>query len=200
MEKIIQSDKLQAFEQKLRTEKGQVDQIFETAHPAADPTGSTIRAIYSLLGQDVYLELQREYAEAGTFGEKSALAVEMLDLTRNLKQIPTEIIDIYRRKEHIRELYTESKFDPYTFNYDFKVMKKRRLYEKVGEELFNHYINLLRHESDHTRLSSHIQRITALQDKLIELASKDTRKLERRLKSKSLPEEVHEILNLSLKE
>lgn len=193
---IVQSEKLSDLESEIAEERNTLDSLFTAIHPQTDHARNMINYLHNMFAEHVFLDLQQAYASSENFSDKSDLAIEMLTVLRVLKSLPPQIIEIFEQQDIIRDAYTETKFDPYTFNHDFKVIRKRRLYDKAAVDLFNHMLNTLRTETDHKQLGRHIREIRKLQARLLELLEEDTRRLESKIRQKKNPEEIKKMLNL----
>ena len=90
--------------------------------------------------------------------------------------------------------YTEYVFDPYTFNDQVPVRKKKRLYQHIAEDLFHDLLKEAMQATSKMELVRTISRIENVQEQLFFLVDKDTRKLERKLKKNMSVEKKLELL------
>lgn len=196
LDKVLKSDKLDALEATLVEEKHKVDSLYQSVEGNPQII-SIIRTYERTFLANQFDELKHRYSESDNFQTKQELAYQMLDFLEALSGIPTQLQQVYATRDSVEKAYTESRFDPYTYTYDVETKKKKKLYEKAAEELFAHLINQAKQEKDLSLAINTLSRVHALHELLFSLLELDTTRMERRLKSKTTPEETAEIIGLN---
>lgn len=150
----------------------------------------------SYFDAEVYPGQLQKFNSAEDVSVRAETGAALLTQVELLKEIYRTAEDIAQRREEIDQLYTELTFDPFTYSDQVPVRKKKRLYNYVTEEVIERLIK--RAESNHTDFTNvlkNLQLIYTLQDRLIFLEDKNTRRLERRLRRSGSLEESVELLN-----
>lgn len=140
-----------------------------------------------------------EYERFGQEEDRDRKVETGRELVVNLelvKEIHQTAILLATRHEELDELYTEYTFDPFTFSDEVPVRKKKRLYNLVTEEIIEALLGRAsRNTEEPAEVLKDLQLAYQMQERLVFLEDKNTRRLERRLqKSRSLNERV-ELLN-----
>ncbi|MBK6264043.1 hypothetical protein JKA74_03255 [Marivirga sp. S37H4] len=195
LDKSMRSQKLEQLDRNILKAKGEVDSIFQE-HDTIQ-LSHVLGKIRKEFVERGFNQHMQHYSNAKDFDQKIEVGYEILNYLDELRNIPQRIRDIELMEEKIEEAYTTTKFDPYTFNYDFETKIKRRIYDKAAVDLYNYLILLLQQEKNFQSLKKRLDLIDALQFRLLELLGEDTRRLERRMKRKSNPEEIIELLELN---
>ncbi|HSI71109.1 MAG TPA: hypothetical protein VK941_12815, partial [Gillisia sp.] len=147
-------------------------------------------------GEIVYKEQMDKFLQEESMEDKISIGQALLINLEIMKEIHSTAINIATRREQIDELYTEYTFDPFTFSDQVPVRKKKRLFNFVTEEVIEKIIvRAGEKSSEPTEVLKEIQLVQQMQERLIFLEDKNTRRLERRLlRSDSLNESI-ELLN-----
>lgn len=121
---------------------------------------------------------------------------ELLNQVRLVKSIFLESTEIERNGSFLDSLYTETNFDPFTYE-ETQMRSKKRLYGIVLEDMVS---SLLQVDSEYhmelSKINRNLQMIGKLQDRMIYLRYKDTKRIERSLKGNITIEERLEILKV----
>lgn len=193
---VKRSEQLAQMENMILGRKERADSVFSAATYYNPQTKRVAEAVYTSFLVNRYSLLLLEYANESGFNEKLSAGYTILNLLDVCSGLPDKLNQIYRKRDEIEEVYTVVKLDPYTFNYNFKTRKKRRLYEKGAEELFGYFISSLINENDFMSLKDRISAIEKLHDRLLELLDEETTKLEKRLRNEDNPEKIRELLSI----
>ncbi|MDN4164042.1 hypothetical protein QWY31_00940 [Cytophagales bacterium LB-30] len=196
LDKVLKSDKLEALEATLVNEKHKIDSLYQ-AIDNSKQEASHIRAYERTFLEGQFDELKHDYSESDNFQTKQEIAYQMLDFLETLSGIPAQLEQIYTTRDSVESAYTVSRFDPYTYTYDVETKKKKKLYEKAAEELFTALMNQAKQEKDLNKVIDTLSRVHALHELLFKLLEEDTTRLERRLKSKTSPEDTAKIIGLN---
>lgn len=190
---VLQSYQLQKLDSIILEKKGEVEEWYDhVSDPLVTPFIETFRKRF--LASE-FNRMKREYANSATFDDKLGWGYDILNFLGALKEFPVRLERIYSMRDSIAQAYTESKLDPYTFNY-IETKVKRRLYEKAAEELFlwmmRNMAEALQVEDVETLLTD----IEQLQKRLLELRTENTVQLEKQIRPKSTPEEIKKIIGV----
>lgn len=121
---------------------------------------------------------------------------DLLNQTRLVKSIFLESTQIERKGRFLDSLYTETNFDPFTYE-ETQMRSKKRLYGIVLEDMVS---SLLQVDSDYpmelSKFNRNLHLISKLQDRMIYLRYKDTKRIERSLKGNVTLDERLEILKV----
>lgn len=143
----------------------------------------------------LFTELLSDYAETEKPTTKISKGVQLLDFLNELETLYPALAAIYPRNEEIDKIYKEETFDPFTYT-RYKARAKPRLFEAGMENLFPHYMTEMILEEDYTSIRKHLEKITLLQEKLIDLRDAPGKSLERRLGKTKNPEKIASLLDL----
>ncbi|MCG7860004.1 hypothetical protein MD537_23690, partial [Flavihumibacter sediminis] len=86
------------------------------------------------------------------------------------------------RSKRIDSLYTIYTFDPFTFNDKFPRRIKKKLYDLIAVELYSDLLKQISINPSISEVRTGIRRLYDIQERLLFLHDKDTRKLERKLR------------------
>lgn len=196
LDRILKSNKLQVVENMILSSRLILDTLYlydtNESLPAAK---NVLQALHLTFAEKRYNELLKTYSNSQNFSEKDSLAYGIVGFLDILGEIPSAVIQIFKTHAKIDEAYTEIKMDPYTFNYNFKTRRKKKLYEKVAEELFAYRIEALKKETDYLKLKDHIDSIHFLQKRLFELLKEDTSQLERSIRKNDTPLQIEKLIS-----
>jgi hypothetical protein len=147
-------------------------------------------------GENIYRQELDRFVEEDNLEEKISIGQDLVVNLEIMKEIHAAAINIATRREKIDELYTEYTFDPFTFSDQVPVRKKKRLYNFVNEGVIEKILVRAGDKtSEPTEVLKELQLVQQMQERLVFLEDKNTRRLERRLlRSDSLTESV-ELLN-----
>jgi hypothetical protein len=146
--------------------------------------------------EEVYKEQMEGFLQEENMDEKISIGQSLLVNLEIMKEIHSAAINIATRREQIDELYTEYTFDPFTFSDQVPVRKKKRLYNFVTEDVIEKIlVRAGEKTSEPTEVLKELQLVQQMQERLVFLEDKNTRRMERRLlRSDSLSESI-ELLN-----
>lgn len=105
-----------------------------------------------------------------------------------------DAILVSKHKRKIDSLYTEFSFDPFTFNDRVPRRVKKKLYEIVAEDLVDELLAKVAGALTPAEARLRMQQLIEVQERVIFLRDKDTRKLERKLRKNDPIEKKLELL------
>ncbi|QCY71158.1 hypothetical protein FHG64_18150 [Antarcticibacterium flavum] len=147
-------------------------------------------------GESIYKQELERFVREEDLNEKISIGQDLIVNLEIMKEIHTTAINIATRREEIDELYTEYTFDPFTFSDQVPVRKKKRLYNYVTEEIIEKILARAGEKSSQpTEILKELQLVQQMQERLVFLEDKNTRRLERRLQRSDSLEESVELLN-----
>jgi hypothetical protein len=139
--------------------------------------------------------LKRGYTASNDFEEKLAIGYDILNFLDAVQSFPEKLERIVVTRDSIETLYTESRLDPYTFTYvDTKL--KKRLYEKLAEELFLSMMETITETSKVETVEEQLEDVETLQKLIIRFRNQKTTQLEKQIKPKASPEEIRKLIGL----
>ncbi len=190
---VLKSYQLQKLDSIILNTQHQVTEEYsQVSNPVVKPVIEKFKNRFLLTE---FNKMTREYSISNTFEEKLATGYDILNMLNALKDFPERIEQIYVLRDSIDNLYTEKRLDPYTFTYvDIKV--KKRLYEKVADELFLEMINAALEAGKIENVEKMLTDVEHLQERLIELRFQKTVALEKQIKPKSTPEEIRKLIGI----
>lgn len=193
---VNRSEQMNQMQQMILGGKQRVDSLFRRAQYASAQAKTISEALHTSFLVEQYALVLLKYSNEQDFDEKLSHGYTILDMLDVGITLPGLIDSIYIRQDEIEKAYTVVKFDPYTFNYDFKTRKKKRLYEKGAEQLFSYYLSTLVNETDYKNLNDRIASINQLQQRLMELLDEDTASLEKKLRNEDDPKRIEALLSI----
>ncbi len=193
---VNRSEQMRQMEQMILSGKLRADSVFRKAEYNSAHAKTIAEALHSSFLVEKYALILLQYTNEQDFDEKLSHGYTILDMLDLGVTLPELIDSIYIRQKEIDDAYTVVKLDPYTFNYDFKTRKKKRIYESGAELLFGHYVSALVNETDYSKLSDRIASIRQLQERLMELLDEDTTQLEKKLRNEDNPQRIEALLSI----
>lgn len=128
-----------------------------------------------------YNEFIDSYSRDNMEEERLKRARAYLDLLNSIDGYQQTFQRIFANQRNIEKMYKEEVFNPFTFTtYDRPV--KEQIY-KSGLKVFESYVDEIKQTSDPEAIDSLLNDILALQVRMGELKSEDTRNLERSLRN-----------------
>lgn len=190
---VLQSYQLQKLDSIILDTKAEVEDWYDhVTDPLVTPYLEIFRRRF--LTSD-FNRMKREYANSSTFDDKLGAGYDILNFLGSLKEFPVRLEYIYQMRDSIAMAYTESRLDPYTFNYiDIKV--KRRLYEKAAEELFLWMMKNMSEALKVEEVEEHLTAVEQLQKRLLKLRTENTVQIEKQIRPKSTPDEIRKIIGV----
>ncbi|MDX1652254.1 MAG: hypothetical protein R3277_07170 [Brumimicrobium sp.] len=127
---------------------------------------------------------------------------ERLEVIANINQCFGELIELYSslskvpsQRERIKEIYTRTVWNPYTFT-DMKEIVKERIYDAYTDILIDFLLTDISNSIACDKIKGKSDNFTLLFEKMKELRLEDTRELEKKLKKTSDPREILELMGL----
>lgn len=195
METLEINREIAGLDETIRKKKEEVDSIFSIPvnYPGLD---NLLSRTYNNFDENIYEKNLDRFLYHDELSEKIEVGQNLVVNLEILKEIHSAAVDISTRHEQIDELYTELTFDPFTFSDQVPVRKKKRLYNLVAGDIMGGLINRAgENVSEPTEVLKDLQLALQMQERLVFLEDKNTRRLERRLRrSNSLNDRI-ELLN-----
>lgn len=190
---VLQSFQLQKLDSIILSVKAEIDNQYEQVDDAEVQYYTSIFSKRFLNTEFNYLK--RVYTASNDFEEKLAIGYDILSFLDVVQSFPEKLGSILSMRDSIAVLYTESRLDPYTFTYvDTKV--KKRLYEKVAEELFLSMMEAITDTAKAEAVEQQLADVEALQKLLLRFRTQNTTQLEKQIKPKASPEEIRKLIGL----
>lgn len=190
---VLQSFQLQKLDSIILNVKAEIDNQYEQIKVAEVQYYTSIFNRRFLNTE--FNHLKRGYTASNDFEEKLAIGYDILSFLDVVQSFPEKLGNILSMRDSIDVLYTESRLDPYTFTYvDTKL--KRRLYEKVAEELFLSMMENITDTAKAEAVEQQLADVEALQKLLIRFRTQNTTQLEKQIKPKASPEEIRKLIGL----
>lgn len=161
----------------------ETDQLFSDSskHEMIDPLYQKLRTEFAATE---FNRLYRKFVDSATTAKKP-IADSLMYLLSSL-QIVSEMLDVLpSRQTQIDSLYTIYTFDPFTFNDKFPRRIKKKLYDIIAIDLYNSELRKLTTSTNISEIKTGVKLLYDIQERLIFLHDKDTRKIERKLKKGS---------------
>jgi hypothetical protein len=189
-EKIIQMQRLNALEQDLRFTAKNVEASY------VEKGSALSKAIYeNSITAWTAIKLQ-QYANIEELKSKEMEGRYILGVMEDLLNLEDDIHDIEAREGTIDSAYTELVFDPYTYSQNIKKRIKKRIYDEIAINYYQHLKQELINERHAENIGSLVMKIKKLQFKLLELSKENTRGLEKKLRRNSDFESIEKWLEL----
>lgn len=115
-------------------------------------------------------------------------------LIYTFSQVYKDAIQVSKLKRRIDSLYTEYSFDPFTFNDRVPRRVKKKIYEIVAEDLVDQLLTIAAQSGTPAETRQRMQQVREVQERIIFLRDKDTRKLERKLRRNDSIEKIMELV------
>ncbi|MDT0690105.1 hypothetical protein RM549_09940 [Salegentibacter sp. F188] len=195
IESIEIDREISAFSDSISAGKTEIDSLYRipSGYGLQDKVLDEIKIYFD---KQIYPQELEEFNESEDIGARTATATDLLAEIELLKEIFGTAQNIAERREETDELYTELTFDPFTYSDQVPVRKKKRLYNYVTEEVIEGLIERAgSNYQDLTAVLKDLQLAYSIQDRLIFLEDKNTRRLERRLRRSGSLEDSVELLN-----
>lgn len=138
-----------------------------------------------------FLEAVKENSGASKPIEDSL--VFLLESVQMIQEIASRLPE---RTKKIDSLYTIYTFDPFTFNDKFPRRIKKKLFELIAIDLYNELLGKVSNNPSIAEVRSGTRKLYDIQERLLFLHDKDTRKLERKLKKGSSMEAKMEVIKV----
>ncbi len=116
-----------------------------------------------------------------------------------LKEIHGTVLELDANLPKIDTIYTEYKFDPFTFSDRVPFRVQKTLYETAIEQIMPSLFSKAQSSTEPKEMLKNLQTADALLERLNQLRDKNTKPLERKLKNMDSPDEQLEIINKFLK-
>jgi hypothetical protein len=137
--------------------------------------------IYQRFAVNQYNALSQLYSNAQNYQTRLDLGDSIIFTLTNVIQVHAPLERILVRRDEVDEAYITYSFDPFTYSTNFRNREKRRLYSRLGEDLYTHLLDQLTQEQNIAVVPERIDQIEQLFDIMMDLRHQNTRKLERRL-------------------
>ncbi|WP_194774486.1 hypothetical protein [Pararhodonellum marinum] len=192
---IEQDEQLQELEAGIAGKKASVDSLYVNYQSNRTEEVAMMRSLYQNILNNEFNRLSENYAQKEGYADRLPAAEKMLDLLNEMERLHERIGAIYPNNEDLDDLYQEETFNPFTYTrYDQRT--KERIYINGAEVLFGYYVDQLRNENDYTQIKEWVRKLEKLDERMIELRTEDTRRLERRLRGRVSPDKVESLFDL----
>ncbi len=178
----------QALLQRIQLLKKEVDEQLKDSsyHPSIKPLISHLKHYF------MEMEYSRLYENLTT----SAVSDSITYLLESVQMIQEIAVRLPVRSKRIDSLYTVYTFDPFTFNDKFPRRIKKKLYDLIAIELYSDLLQQISINPSISEVRTGIRRLYDIQERLLFLHDKDTRKLERKLKKGSSMQDKLEVIKV----
>lgn len=189
-ENILQKQRLTALEQDIQYATKKVEESYLKNENSLS---------YKLFQKSIdpwSARIMEQYFSIDDLEKKEQEGRFILGTLEELKEVTPRIDSIENRVGLIDTAYTEFVFDPYTYSQNIRKRLKKRLYDAVAVDYYNHLKSELIEEKHGENILSKIERIEMLQFMLLELVNRNTRSIEKKLKKNSDIETIEKLLEL----
>lgn len=138
----------------------------------------------------------KEFMNLRDPNEQVNIGKGLLSRVNNMISIYHESLKIGKKSKSLDSLYTEKTFDPFTYE-EIEIRSKKRLYGIVLEEMVAELLKIeLSPRTDLTAVNKNLWLVSKLQEIMIYMHNKDTRRIEKSLKRNPELEERLKILHI----
>lgn len=197
LEELEISNEISAISEEISVKREEIDTLYQQ-----QPEMQSLRnTLYNVKSHYYNVEFDAEFDKFLNTKNDSLQITrgeQIISRLQILEDIHETGMRISERSNELDSLYTEYTFDPFTFNDQVPVRMKKRLYNIVTEDIIDELIE--RANNTYLKPSEVLKELdeaSRMQERLIFLQDKNTKKLERRLRrSNSLREQVELLNNL----
>ena len=194
---VNQSEQVVQMDEMIIRSKENVDSIYNTTTLENSQAAIVLDQMRANFLESSYYGHLSAYNKENNFEERLNNGYSILTMLEVSATLPVQLANIYKMRDHVEDVFTVVKFDPYTFNYEFQTKQKKRLYEAGAEDLFEYLVLKLTSETDYHKVKQHISIINKLHQRLLELLEEEnTNKLERKLRNANNPESIKALLSI----
>lgn len=129
--------------------------------------------------------MEMEYPRRYESFMNSMVADSITYLLESVQMIQEIAVRLPVRSKRIDSLYTIYTFDPFTFNDKFPRRIKKKLYDLIAVDLYSDLLKQISINPSISEVRTGIRKLYDIQERMLFLHDKDTRKLERKLKKGS---------------
>jgi hypothetical protein len=140
--------------------------------------------------------MEMEYPRLYESFTNSMVADSITYLLESVQMIQEIAVRLPVRSKRIDSLYTIYTFDPFTFNDKFPRRIKKKLYDLIAVELYSDLLKQISINPSISEVRTGIRRLYDIQERLLFLHDKDTRKLERKLRKGSSIQDKLEVIKV----
>lgn len=190
-----QTEELESLESKILDKKTKIEERFKSFNTEIPQIQHGLSQFKSNVFVDNFNSLNNTYADTESFITRIEIGNNILSLLDISNLVLDSLPQIYYEYDKLKEFYTDVTLDPFSFETNFKVLRKRRMIE-AGEFVFEFYIRKIEQEKDYSRIQNYFIEINNLLFRLKELRTENTSRLERKLSGLTDVEQIKRLLEL----
>ncbi len=190
-----QTEELEVLEADILSKKTKLDEKYNSFRSESAQIQSGINNVKSNILGNNFNSLNESYSESESFNDRVDIGNNILRLLDIADFVLDSLPETYPAYEELRDFYTDVTLDPFSFESNFKVLRKRRLVE-AGEKVFDHYLDRIISENDYSKIEGYFIEINNLLFRLRELRTENTNRLERRINAQMEVEQIKKLLEL----
>lgn len=190
-----QTEELESLESKILDKKTKIEERFKSFNTEIPQIQHGLSQFKSNVFVDNFNSLNNTYADTESFITRIEIGNNILSLLDISNLVLDSLPQIYNEYDKLKEFYTDVTLDPFSFETNFKVLRKRRMIE-AGEFVFEFYIRKIEQEKDYSRIQNYFIEINNLLFRLKELRTENTSRLERKLSGLTDVEQIKRLLEL----
>lgn len=190
-----QTEELESLESEILNKKTKIEEKYKSFDSESSQVEAGLAKLKSNILNDNFNVLNSTYAETESFNTRIELGNNILRLLDVSEFVLDSLPQTYIAYNELKEFYTDVTLDPFSFETNFKVLRKRRMIE-AGEFVFEHYIKKIEQEKDYNKIQNYFIEINKLLFRLKELKTENTSRLEKRLSGLTDVEQIKRLLEL----
>jgi hypothetical protein len=190
-----QTEELEILESEILNKKTKVEEKYKSFDSESSQIKAGLAQLKSNILNDNFNVLNSTYAETESFNTRMEIGNNILRLLDVSKFVLDSLPQTYTAYDELKEFYTDVTLDPFSFETNFKVLRKRRMIE-AGEFVFEDYLRKIEQEKDYSKIQNYFIEINNLLFRLKELKTENTNRLERRLSGLTDVEQIKRLLEL----
>lgn len=190
-----QTEELESLESEILDKKTKIEEKFKAFNTESSQIQYGLSQFKSNILNDNFNSLNSTYAETESFNTRIEIGNNILRLLDISEFVLDSLPQTYNAYDELKEFYTDVTLDPFSFETNFKVLRKRRMIE-AGEFVFEFYIRKIEQEKDYSKIQNYFIEINNLSFRLKELRTENTSRLERRLSGLTDVEQIKRLLEL----
>lgn len=179
-QKFRQNLDLVSIEKVILSQKKKLDSAYRNMRFDSNAQRLLLSQVMANLAESDYQRRLSAFNDETSFEGKASKGDELIDLLRFLNGNLEKMKSVTELENELTELFTETTFDPFTFETEFEVIRQKNLYQ-AGLDLINFERNQLLEATDYQEAERNLINLENLMIRLNKLRKSDTRKLEREL-------------------
>lgn len=190
-----QTEELESLESEILNKKTKIEEKYKSFVSESSQVEAGLAKLKSNILNDNFNVLNSTYAETESFNTRIEIGNNILRLLDVSEFVLDSLPQTYTAYNELKEFYTDVTLDPFSFETNFKVLRKRRMIE-AGEFVFDYYLRKIEQEKDYSKIQNYFIQINNLLFRLRELRTENTSRLERRLSGLTDVEQIKRLLEL----